>query len=120
MCEGNNLLPNEKGCRNGVVTLTVITIITPNGYIHIQSSTSLQHLRGGAHRTSDVDVIIGCKEIIVHGTMYADVTIGCYYGDYSSCDNTIPMSLFIWKKFSPHTCLPPFFNYYSYSYHIFF
>ena len=53
-------------------------------------------------------------------TLDADVTIGCYYGDYSSCDNTIPMSLFIWKKFSPHTCLPPFFNYYSYSYHIFF
>ena len=42
-------------------------------------------------------------------TLDADVTIGCYYGDYSSCDNTIPMSLFIWKKFSPHTCLPPFF-----------
>ena len=26
-------------------------------------------------------------------TLDADVTIGCYYGDYSSCDNTIPMSL---------------------------
>ena len=25
-------------------------------------------------------------------------TIGCYYGDYSLCDNTIPMSLFIWNK----------------------
>ena len=31
-------------------------------------------------------------------TMDADVTIGCYYGDYSSCDNTIPTSLFIWNK----------------------
>ena len=29
-------------------------------------------------------------------TLDADATtIGCYYGDYSSCDNTIPMSLFI-------------------------
>ena len=25
----------------------------------------------------------------------ADVTIGCYCGDCSSCDNTIPMSLFV-------------------------
>ena len=32
-------------------------------------------------------------------TLNADVTIGCYYGDYSSCDNTVPMSLFIWKYF---------------------
>ena len=31
-------------------------------------------------------------------TSDVDVTIGCYYGDYSSCDNTIPTSLFIWKK----------------------
>ena len=23
----------------------------------------------------------------------ADVTIGCYYGEYSSCHNTIPTSL---------------------------
>ena len=23
-------------------------------------------------------------------TLDADVTIGCYYSDYSSCDNTIP------------------------------
>ena len=38
-------------------------------------------------------------------TLDADVTIGCYYGDYSSCDNTIPMSLQI---FFPHTCLPLF------------
>ena len=28
----------------------------------------------------------------------ADVTIGCYYGDYGSCDNTILKSLFVWKK----------------------
>ena len=25
-------VPNKKGHRNGVVTLTVITILTPNGY----------------------------------------------------------------------------------------
>ena len=35
-------------------------------------------------------------------TLDADVTIGCYYGDYSSCDNTIPTSLFIWNNFFPH------------------
>ena len=29
-------------------------------------------------------------------TLDADVTIG-FYGDYSSCDNTIPKSLFIWN-----------------------
>ena len=23
-------------------------------------------------------------------TLDADVTVGCHYGDYSSCDNTIP------------------------------
>ena len=41
-------------------------------------------------------------------TLDADVTIGYYYGDYSSCDNTIPTSLFIWNKFfSPLTCFPP-------------
>ena len=28
----------------------------------------------------------------------ADVTIGCYYGDYSLCDNSIPTSLFIWIR----------------------
>ena len=38
----------------------------------------------------------------------ADVTIGYYCGDYSSCDNTIPMSLFLEQNFSPHTFLPPF------------
>ena len=32
-------------------------------------------------------------------TSDADVTIGCYYGDYSSFDNTIPTSLFISNKF---------------------
>ena len=32
-----------------------------------------------------------------------DVTIGCYHGDYKSCDNTIPTSLFIWNKFFPLT-----------------
>ena len=31
-------------------------------------------------------------------TLDADVTIGCYYGDYSSRDNIIPTSLFIWNK----------------------
>ena len=31
-------------------------------------------------------------------TLDADVTTGCYYGDYSSCDNTIPTFLFIWNK----------------------
>ena len=35
-------------------------------------------------------------------TLDADVTIGCYYGKYSSCDNTIPTFLFIWNKFFPH------------------
>ena len=38
-------------------------------------------------------------------TLDADVTIGCYYGDYSSRDNTIPRSLFIRNKFfPPHNC----------------
>ena len=31
-------------------------------------------------------------------TLDADATIGCYYGDNSSCDNTIPTSLFIRNK----------------------
>ena len=31
-------------------------------------------------------------------TLDADVTIACYYSDNSSCDNTIPMSLFIRNK----------------------
>ena len=31
-------------------------------------------------------------------TLDADVTIGCYYGDYSSYDNTIPKSHFIWSN----------------------
>ena len=43
-----------------------------------------------------MDVTIGCYQ--VHGTLDADVTIGCYYDDYSSCDYTIPTSLFIWNK----------------------
>ena len=30
----------------------------------------------------------------------ADVTIGCYYGDYSSCDNTVLTSLYIRNNFS--------------------
>ena len=34
-----------------------------------------------------------------------DVTVGCYYGDCSSCDNTIPTSLFIWNKFFSLTLL---------------
>ena len=33
-------------------------------------------------------------------TLDADVT-RCYYGDYSSCDNTIPTSLFIWNNCFP-------------------
>ena len=36
-------------------------------------------------------------------TLDADVSIGCYYGDYSSCDNTIPTSLFIRNNFFPLT-----------------
>ena len=32
-------------------------------------------------------------------TLDADVTIGCYYGDYSSCDSTIPTSLLFDNKF---------------------
>ena len=31
-------------------------------------------------------------------TLDVDVIIGCYYGDYSSCENTIPTSLCIWNK----------------------
>ena len=39
-------------------------------------------------------------------TLDADVTIGCCYGDYSSCDNTIPsMSHFNLEQFFfAHTC----------------
>ena len=37
-------------------------------------------------------------------TLDADVTIGCYYGDYSSRDNAIPTSLFIGTNFFHHTC----------------
>ena len=33
-------------------------------------------------------------------TLDADMTIGCYYADYSSCANTIPTSHFIWNIFS--------------------
>ena len=44
-------------------------------------------------------------------TSDADSTIGCYYGDYSLCDNTIPTSLFISNKlYFAQTCLPPFIN----------
>ena len=32
-------------------------------------------------------------------TLDAVVTIACYYGDYSSCGNIIPMSLFIGNNF---------------------
>ena len=41
-------------------------------------------------------------------TLDADVIIGCYQGDYSACDNTIPTSLYIWNKFFLLTlvCLP--------------
>ena len=43
-------------------------------------------------------------------TLDADVTIGCYCGDYSNVTTTIRKSLFIKKNvfFSP-TCLPFFF-----------
>ena len=34
-------------------------------------------------------------------TLDADITIRCYYGEYSSCDNTIPTSLYIWNNFFP-------------------
>ena len=34
-------------------------------------------------------------------TLDADVTIGCCYGDYSSCDNTIPKSLLFGTNFVP-------------------
>ena len=41
-------------------------------------------------------------------TSHADVTIGCYYGDYSSCDNPIPTSLYNRNNFVfAHTGLPP-------------
>ena len=40
-------------------------------------------------------------------TLDADVTIGCYYSDYSSCDNTI---FLFGTNFFAHTSLPPFFN----------
>ena len=33
-------------------------------------------------------------------TLDANVTIGCHYGDYSSCDNTIPTSLYLKQIFS--------------------
>ena len=40
-------------------------------------------------------------------TLDADITIG----DYHSCDNTIPTSIFIWNNyFFTHTGLPPFLN----------
>ena len=41
-------------------------------------------------------------------TWDADVTIGCYYGDYSSCDNTIPMSFYL-KQFFPSHVFDSFF-----------
>ena len=66
------------------------------------TSTS-EVLRLKLRRTSDVDVTIGCYQgdYTIQSTLDADVTVGCYYGDYSSCDNTIPTSLFILdKKFS--------------------
>ena len=45
-------------------------------------------------------------------TLDADVTIGCYYGDYSSCDNTIPSSLFIWNNFF-HTFINVIWEFFS-------
>ena len=44
-------------------------------------------------------------------TLDADVTIGCYYCDYSSCDNTIPMSHFIWNNFFSSHLFASFYNY---------
>ena len=35
-------------------------------------------------------------------TLDADVTIGCYYGDYNSCNNTIPSSFLCWNKILAH------------------
>ena len=42
-------------------------------------------------------------------TLNAGVTIGCNYGGYSSCDNTIPTSLFIWNNFFPSHLFASFF-----------
>ena len=46
---------------------------------------------------------IGCnREIIVQGhcrSLDADVTIGCYYGGCSSCDNTIPRAFVFGTNF---------------------
>ena len=42
-------------------------------------------------------------------TLNADVTIGCHYGDYSSCNKTIPMSIFIWKNIFPSHLFVSFF-----------
>ena len=41
-------------------------------------------------------------------TWNADISIGCYYDDYSSCNNGIPTSLL--KKFCSHL-FASFFNY---------
>ena len=36
-------------------------------------------------------------------TLDADVNIGRHYGDYSSCDNTIPTSLLFGTNFFTHS-----------------
>ena len=36
-------------------------------------------------------------------TLDADVTIGCYYGDFSSCDNTIHVPFYLEQIIFPHT-----------------
>ena len=48
-------------------------------------------------------------------TLDADMTIGCYYGDYSSRDDTIPTSLFSEKILRSNLFASFSFNYYSYS-----
>ena len=46
-------------------------------------------------------------------TLDAEVTIGCYDDDYSSCENTI-LPFYLEQLFFLYTCLP-LFNYTSYS-----
>ena len=42
-------------------------------------------------------------------TLNADVTIGCYYDDYSSCDNTIPHPFLFGINFFPSHLFASFF-----------
>ena len=43
--------------------------------------------------------IVCCQGVGQCRTLDADMTIGCYYGDYSSCDNTIPTSFLFGANF---------------------